>query len=118
MKLASFAASLVALAVPAVQPALAQQLGLLGNAPIAKMTRQDLAMMTRNYTEALDRNPDGHTSAWTNAATGASGTATPTGTGTQKGMKCRRIEITNSAGGMSDRSEFQACKTKDGWKFL
>lgn len=115
MKLASL---VVALAALAVQGALAQQFGVLKDSALSKMTKQDLAMMTKNYADALDRNADGHTSGWSNAATGASGTATPISTGTEKGMTCRRVEITNSAGGMSGRGEYQACKTKDGWKFL
>ena len=118
MKPASLAVAIVAHFALAAQPALAQQFGLLRDTALAKMTRQDIGMMTRNYVEALDQNPDGHTSGWSNPATGASGTATPLSTGTEKGMKCRRLEITNSAGGMSGRGEYQACKTKDGWKFL
>ena len=114
MKLAPLAIALVSLAA---QPVHAQQFGLLSNAPITKMTKQDLVLMTKNYTDALNGNPDGHTSAWTNSATGASGTATPLSSGTEKGIKCRRIEITNSAGGMSGRSEHQACLTKAGWRF-
>jgi surface antigen len=119
MKPASLAALLVALAAVGPQPAVAQQFGLLrGDTALANMTREDAALMTKNYTEALDRNPDGHTSAWTNAATGASGTATPLGEFSEKGMRCRRIEITNSARGASGRGEYRACRTRDGWKFL
>lgn len=118
MKLAPLALAL-ALAAIVAQPAFAQQFGLFrGDTALGNMTKQDAAMMMRNYSEALDRNPNGHTSTWTNAATGASGTATPLDTGTAKGMTCRRIEITNSAGGASGRGEYRACKTKDGWKFL
>ena len=107
------------LAAIVAHPAVAQQFGLFrGDSALGNMNKQDAAMMVRNYTEALDRNPNGHTSAWTNPATGASGPATPLDTGTHKGMTCRRLEITNSAGGATGRNEYRACKTKDGWKFL
>jgi surface antigen len=104
-------------AVLAVSPAFGQNLGFLRDGPMQFMQKPDVAMMMKNFNEALDHNPDGHTSAWLNAATGASGTATPLSTGTEKGMKCRRVEITNTAGGQSGRGQYLACMTKTGWKF-
>jgi surface antigen len=92
------------------------QVMFLKDAPVSFMNKDDTAMMTRNYTQALDSLPDGHTSAWTNPKTGASGTATPLRTMKEKGMACRRLEITNHAGGRSGRSEWTLCKTKGGWK--
>jgi surface antigen len=47
------------------------------DAPISFMNREDTAMLVRNYQQALDSLPDGHTNAWTNPKTGHSGTATP-----------------------------------------
>jgi surface antigen len=108
-------AAAAALSLCASPPAAAQFMGLR-NLPIERMTKEDIALMTRTYTEALDQNPDGHTSTWVNPKTGSSGTATPLSTGTEKGMRCRRLEITNAAGGVSNRSEFRFCKTKDGWR--
>jgi surface antigen len=96
--------------------AAAQNLGFLRDAPIARMNREDTGMLTRNYQQALDSLPDGHTNAWTNPKTGSSGTATPLKTTKEKGMTCRLLEITNQAGGLSGRSELTFCKTKDGWK--
>jgi len=94
----------------------AAQVMFMKDAPITKMNRDDTALMTRNYQQALDSLPDGHTNAWTNPKTGASGTATPLRTTKEKGTTCRFIEITNHAGGLSGRSEWNFCKTKDGWK--
>jgi surface antigen len=96
--------------------AAAQNLGFLQDSPISRMNREDTALMTRNYQQALDSLPDGHTNAWTNPKTGASGTATPLKTSKEKGMTCRLTEITNHAGGMSGRSEWNFCKTPAGWK--
>lgn len=106
----------VAAVTLAALPAAAQNWGFLGRGPADQMNKHDIALMMKNFNEALDGTPDGHTSAWINPATGASGTVTPLSTGTDKGMTCRRFEMTNSAGGMSGRSEFRACKTKAGWK--
>lgn len=80
------------------------------------MNNADVNMMMKNFDEALTRNADGHTSAWYNAATGSSGTATPLGTTTEKGLTCRRVEVFNSAGGLSNRAEYRACKTAGGWR--
>lgn len=116
MKLVSLALTVAAAtSLSAAPPAAAQVMGLR-NLPIERMSKEDIALMTNNYTGALDHNPDGHTSTWANPKTGSSGTATPLSTGTDKGLKCRRLEITNAAGGTSNRSEFRFCKTKDGWK--
>jgi surface antigen len=86
------------------------------DAPISFMNREDTAMLVRNYQQALDSLPDGHTNAWTNPKTGHSGTATPLRTMKEKGTTCRLLEVTNHAGGQSGRSEWTFCKTKEGWK--
>jgi surface antigen len=96
--------------------ALAQNMRFLRDAPISFMNREDSAMMMRNYEEALDSLPDGDTNAWLNPKTGHSGTATPLKTMKQNGTTCRLLEITNNAGGQSARSEWTACKTKNGWR--
>jgi surface antigen len=94
----------------------AAQFGFLRDSAMSFMNREDTQLLVRNYTQALDSLPDGHTSTWTNPKTGHSGTATPLSTTKQKGMTCRLLEITNHAGGKSGRSEFTFCKTKDGWR--
>jgi surface antigen len=94
----------------------AQMISFMKDAPISFMNREDTAMLVRNYQQALDSLPDGHTNAWTNPKTGHSGTATPLKTTKEKGTTCRLIEITNHAGGQSGRSEWTFCKTKEGWK--
>lgn len=94
----------------------AQNIGFLKDAPVSFMTREDQALLSRNYVQALDELPDGHTNTWTNPATGHSGTATPLKTMKQGGTTCRLIEITNRAGGQTGRSEWTFCRTKDGWR--
>lgn len=94
-------------------------MAFLKDAPIEKMTREDLALLLRNSNEALGRNADGETSGWTNSKTGASGTATPLRTFTQKGMKCREAEYTNHAGGFRGGGKFTLCRVANGsWKLV
>jgi surface antigen len=110
---------LAALAFLAAPPFAAQaqsNLTFLQDAPIARMTREDVALMTKNSNEALNGNADGETSAWTNPRTGASGTATPLRTFTQKGMKCRETEYTNHAGGLNGASRLTLCRQGSDWK--
>src|SRR5262245_32891677 len=115
MKLARIAAC--AALVAAGLPVHGQNLGFLRDSPIQKMTPDDTKMMMRNSTEALNRNADGETSGWSNSKTGASGTATPLRTFTQKGMKCREIRYTNHAGGFNGETTFNLCRVASGeWK--
>jgi surface antigen len=97
----------------------AQNMGFLRDSPIQRMTKEDTVMMMRNSSEALNRNANGETSGWSNPKTGASGTATPLRTFTQKGMKCRETRYTNHAGGFNGDSTFTLCRVASGeWKVL
>jgi len=88
----------------------------LQDAPLERMTREDLALMMKSSNEALGKNADGETSAWTNPKTGASGTITPLSSFTRKGLRCREAEYTNHAGGFNGRSRFTLCRVGDDWK--
>lgn len=108
---------LVTAAVALAPAAIAQNLGFLAGGPMARMNTQDVQLLTKNYLEALEKLPDGHTNAWLNSKTGHSGTATPQKSFARAGRKCRLIEFTNAADGLTGRSEFTFCKQPDGtWK--
>jgi surface antigen len=107
----------IAAACTLASVALAQNLGFLAGGPMARMNTQDVQLLTKNYLEALEKLPDGHTNAWLNSKTGHSGTATPQKSFERAGRKCRLIEFTNAADGLTGRSEFTFCKQPDGaWK--
>jgi surface antigen len=91
----------------------------LQDAPIQKMTKEDLALLMKNSNEALSRNADGETSGWTNPKSGASGTATPLRSFTRQGMKCREAEYTNHAGGFNGAGRYTLCRVPNGeWKLV
>jgi surface antigen len=96
--------------------ALAQNLGFMRDSAMSFMNRDDVAMILKNYTLALDTLPDGHTTTWTNPKSGHSGTASPMKSFKEKGMDCRSLEMSNTAGGQTGRSELVFCKTSAGWK--
>jgi len=114
-----FRTAVVALLLAAAGAAGAQSnMRFLKDAPIQKMTQEDLALMLKNSNEALSRNADGETSGWTNPKTGASGTATPLRTFTQKGMKCRAAQYTNHAGGFNGGGTHTLCRVGNDWKLV
>ncbi len=96
---------LVAAAVALAPAAIAQNLGFLADGPMARMNSDDVRLLTKNYLDALEKLPDGHTNAWLNSKTGHSGTATPQKSFERAGRKCRLVEFTNAAGGLTGRSE-------------
>jgi surface antigen len=105
--------ALVALAAVGA-PVLASNVQFLRDAPIAKMTKEDLALFQTNMHEALEQDADGTTRRWKNPNTGASGALTPVSTFDQNGVKCRRLEIVNSVQGLTGRSTLNMCKQTDG----
>lgn len=108
---------LVAAAVALAPAAIAQNLGFLAGGPMARMNPDDVRLLMKNYLDALEKLPDGHTNAWLNSKTGHSGTATPQKSFERAGRRCRLIEFTNAADGLTGRSEFTFCKQPDGtWK--
>lgn len=96
--------------------AVAQNLGFMSDSAMAFMNRDDVAMIQKNYMTALDTLADGHVSTWTNPKTRHSGTAEPTRSFKEKGMDCRSLRMTNTAGGQTGSSDFIFCKTGAGWK--
>jgi surface antigen len=108
---------LIAAAFALTPAATAQNLGFAAEGPLARMNAEDARLLTKNYVEALEKLPDGHTNAWLNPKTGHSGTATPQKSFERAGRKCRLIEFTNAAGGLTGRGEFTFCKQPDGtWR--
>jgi hypothetical protein len=96
--------------------ALAQNVGFLRDDVMSFMRRDDIKLFTENYKAALEL-ADGHTSTRNNPSTGASGTATPLSTAKNaKGMTCRNLAFSTTAGGRTGQSRFEFCQTPAGWR--
>jgi surface antigen len=95
-------------------------LGFLGNAPISRMSAEDVDLLYTAVTNALDRGEDGTATRWGNPSTGASGTLVPLDTFTGPGgQRCRHLQVDNQAGGLHNKSVFELCKQADGtWKAI
>jgi surface antigen len=87
--------------------------------PMSQMTEADIEILSSAADAALEEAADGETRHWENPETGAGGALTPLSTSERDGMRCRRLQIANEAGGKSARSEFDFCRQDDGsWKVL
>jgi surface antigen len=84
--------------------------------PISRMNAEDVGIMQSAVNAALDAASDGETRRWENSKTGAHGDFTTRSSFTDSGMRCRELEIENSAGGLNHRSLLTLCKTVEGWK--
>jgi len=96
----------------------AANMGFLGNAPISRMTDEDVDLFYQAVQETLDKSPDKSRTGWENPTTGASGTLLPLDTfAGPAGEPCRHLQITNRAGGLRSQHTFTLCKGTDGsWK--
>ena len=84
--------------------------------PISRMNAEDVGIMQSAVNAALDAAADGETRRWENSKTGAHGDFTARSSFTDSGMRCRELQIENSAGGLNHRSLLTLCKTAEGWK--
>lgn len=90
----------------------------LKETPIGKFSKEDLSMMQETARKALSEAPDGTLVEWSNPKTGSSGTIRPLDTFQQKGLKCRRTEVTNKYKTLLGSTTLVACEVKKGeWKY-
>jgi surface antigen len=87
------------------------------DAPIAQLSGDDLKIALATMNKALDDGRDGEVRSWSNGATKASGTVTPGAPFERQGMRCRSARLTIDANGHASSSDWNLCRTPDGWKF-
>jgi surface antigen len=117
MKIPAFILALAALLLPFTAAA-AIDVRYLKETPIGKFSKEDLATMQATVTKALNEAPDGTLVEWSNPKTGSSGTVKPLDTFQQKGLKCRRTEVTNRYKTLLGGATLVACEVKKGeWKY-
>ena len=100
-------------------------LGTLGGAFLGSeigKTMDEVDRMKAGQTQqaALERNPVGHASSWTNPDSGNSGRVTPTRTyQTPRGENCREYQHEVTVGGRTEVMTGTACRNADGtWRAL
>jgi len=86
------------------------------DAPITRMTQEDFDIAGAVMRKALDEGEQGHAYPWSNPATSASGTVTPLASFTREGMRCRGAAFSITTRGETSRSEWNLCRTPQGWK--
>ena len=113
LRLAFIAAAVLSTALPAR----AINEGLFArDAPISRMTEEDFRIAGEVIRKALDEGQQGRPYEWKNPATGASGSITPGASFERGGIPCRAARFTIAAGGKSNASAWNLCKTSEGWK--
>jgi surface antigen len=111
-------AATAALLLAATIPAHAINEMFAKNTAVSKMTQEDFDIAGKVMRKALDEGKDGQAYEWSNAKTSAAGTVTPLAGFEKNGMKCRGVEFKTTAGGKSGQSQWNVCKTAEGWKVL
>ncbi len=82
------------------------------------LDKADQLYAERTAGQALESNPTGQSSGWTNPDSGNSGTITPTRTSySDSGQPCREYQQTVTIDGKTERAYGRACRQPDGsWK--
>src|SRR5512147_1277535 len=109
-----FACGLATAFLLAAGPASAQTMMFMHDTPYTHFTKEDHAMFDAAMKEALDKNADGESRAWSNPTTRASGELKPVESFERKGQKCRKLYIANKAKGRSNSGEYNFCKQASG----
>jgi surface antigen len=96
----------------------AANLGFLGNAPISRMTAEDVDLLYAAAVAALENSDNGVRTGWENPATDAGGTFMPVQTfDGPAGERCRMLQVTTRASGLRNQLALPLCKQPDGtWK--
>ncbi|HTS84312.1 MAG TPA: RT0821/Lpp0805 family surface protein [Usitatibacter sp.] len=107
-----------ALCLAAASPASAINEMFAKDAPVSRMTAEDFRIAGEAMRKALDEGRDGQTYEWKNPATNASGTITPLARFEKNGMQCRGAAFASDVKGAKGRSQWNLCKSAQGWKVL
>ena len=111
-------AAIAATLILASATAQAANLGFLGNAPISRMTAEDVDLLSAAAIDALENSANGVRTGWENPSTSAGGTFMPSQTFSGPACEpCRQLQVTSRAGGLRNQLSLPLCKQPDGtWK--
>jgi len=88
------------------------------DAPVSKMTAEDFRIAGDVMRKALDEGKDGQSYEWKNPATSAKGTITPLAAFEKGGLRCRGAAFSSEVKGARGKSQWNLCRTPEGWKVL
>ena len=94
---------------------------LLGSRIGKKLDKVDRIYATKAQQTALETNPIGQSSSWSNPDSGNSGTVTPTKTvvTSKSDQPCREYQHTVTIGGKTEQAYGRACREADGsWQIV
>ncbi len=109
------ALSALALTLISTAPVAAQNMGFLGNSPIAYFTPDDMALFQKTGREVLETLNPGKMKQWENPTTGARGKIKVLKAfAAADGRACKRVGIYNKARGVEAESKMTLCKAASG----
>jgi surface antigen len=106
--------AVLAAALAAALPALAGNLNFLSDSPYANFTEKDEQIFRETLNDVLDKGADGESRKWTNPATRAGGEMKPVSTFERDSKPCRKLQIRNSARGVTATGTYTFCKDAAG----
>jgi surface antigen len=109
--------SILAVTAAIAIPAFAANTLFLGNAPLARMTAEDVDIFHKAAVATLETGEDGKPAKWRNPQTKAWGRLTPLNRYDGPEGPCRDLQIQNWAGGIAGSAKLSMCRTASGdWK--
>lgn len=115
-KPAHLAAALLCTALAAASHAAGEQAALKGT-NLSRFNADDLALMKARVGQALTSGAEGEALQWKNDKSRASGSVTPLGRESWRGLNCRRLRIVNTIGTSSRQGVYRFCERPAGqWK--
>ena len=101
-----------------MSPALAINMSGFKDAPITRLTGEELAAFRAALMKALDETPDGGTVVWKAEKTKFTSKITPTKSFTDGKLQCREATIESDARDRFQRGRYTFCKAANGdWQF-
>jgi surface antigen len=111
----NFAAALAAIFFAA--PAWAINDSFLKDAPISRLSKDELDVFWAFTMKTLDTAPDGKTMVWKAPKTTFTSRITLKRSFDDGGLKCREVTIASESGDRKMSGVYQLCKTGKGWEF-
>jgi len=110
--------TLLAVALTAAGPSLAVNTGVFRDAPVSRMTKEEVSSFRRAVIAALEKGEDGKTAEWTGDRPKVNSRITPTRSFEREGRRCRETVIETEALDLHQRGTWTFCRTPKGeWTF-
>jgi surface antigen len=110
--------AIILLSLGMALPAAASNWSVFANAPISRMSKDDVAAFQKTVVDTLEKGEDGKTVEWTGKEPNVNSKITPIKDYIDRGLRCRDVRIETEAKDLYARGTYTMCKTTKGdWGF-